>query len=684
MHRLVFVSVTFTFFLIAISTNAQPTSQVDSIYFDEEDSTDVYVMGTVTVTDRRRDRITPLPHDLVKLAELNKSDGTDIAEIMHEVPAARVQTNSRGESILYLRNAGERQVSIFLDGALLNVPWDNRVDLSLVPLNAVGGIIAEKGSPSVLYGANVMGGAVNILTREIETEGHLTEFKGGIGENGVLSSSLTHLGRTGKLNYIASASFSQRDGISLPADASLPFNQIDQNLRTNTDSRLIGIYARGEYQVTESGALGLSVNVIDSEKGIAPEGHLDPDVDRVRFWRYPDWLLLNGILTYDFRFGDYKLWNLRGAGWATLFGQRIEQYDSPLYTSLTAAQQDDDATFGLRTILTRQFESGNLSFSANQLHTQHDQVDSDFDSAGIETAGDVQSYSQYTFSLGAEQNNRWGQKVQTVLGASFDGMVTLKSADKPKQDPFLSPGLTAGGSYQFSDKLIGRLSVGRKSRFPSMRELYGEALRRFLVNPDLKPESSWNIDLGADMSFTDFTVEASLFTQLTTNTIDQRSFDTLGGNRRQRINLPGSRVYGLESSVAWRITDDLRANGHITISNARAESSNTDTLTFLSEKPEVLSTLNLSWKAPLHFVVDGEAIYTGTAYSLDNDNIFQKLDPSLQLNGRLAWRSIQPFAGVNYFELFIRMDNITDAVTLSQLGLPGAGREVRGGVKVVL
>ena len=681
--RLVVLSLAVTLF--AAIARAQPDPIVDSVYFDEEDSTDVYVMGTVTVTDRRRAKITPIPHDLVKPAELNKSDATDIASIMYEVPAARIQTNSRGESILYLRNAGERQVSIFFDGALLNVPWDNRVDLSLVPLNAVGGIVTEKGSPSVLYGANVMGGAVNILTRELEADGHLTEFKGGVGENGFVSSSLTHLGQNGKLNYIASASFAQRDGLSLPEDAPLPFNQVDEDVRTNTDSREIGLYGRGEYRFSDRGALGLSLNVIDSEKGIAPEGHVDPEVDRVRFWRYPDWQLINGTLTYDFRFGEYGLWNLRGAGWATFFHQRIDQYDSPQYETLTDAQKDDDATFGLRTILTREFERGRLSIAANQFHSTHEQIDSQFDSLGVEEEGALQNYAQYIFSVGAEHEGEWGDRVRTVLGAGVDGMMTLESADKPEQDPFLSPSLTTGINYRLADRHNGRFSVGRKSRFPSMRELYGEALRRFLVNPDLKPESSWNIDLGYDAALTDdLSLEASVFAQFTSNTIDQRSVDTLGSTLRQRINLEGSRVFGAEASFSWRITERLRANGHITISNPRAEAADADTLTFLSEKPEQIGTLNLSWNAPLGFQLDGEAIYTGTAYSLNNDNVFVELDPALQLNARLAWRTAQPISAIRYLELFLRMDNITDAVTLYQLGLPAAGREIRGGLKVVL
>jgi len=667
------------------SVQAQTTSQVDSIYFDEEDSTQIYVMGEVTITETRRERITPVSRDLVRTSELNKTDASEVSAVLYEVPSARVQINSRGEANLYLRNAGERQVSIFFDGALLNIPWDNRIDLSLVPLNAVGGLVAEKGAPSVLYGANVMGGAVNILTQELGSDGYLTEFKGGTGENGLLRTSLTHLGRQGDFNYIGALSFSERDGIPLATDADLPFNQIGSDQRTNTDNRSISIYGRGEYHFSENSAIGLSVNLIDSEKGIAPEGHKDPDVDRVRFWRYPEWLLFNGTATYSFKLGQYNLWKVRGAGWATLFRQRIDQYASAEYRQVTEAQKDDDAAFGLRTIVARELEEGKISFSANQLYARHDQVDSEFDSLGVEQEDPAQSYSQYTFSLGSEYNNKIGRNITMLLGASLDGMVTLESADKPKQDPFIEPGFSGGITYQFSPQDRGRFSLGRKSRFPSMRELYGEALRRFLINPNLKPETGLSIDLGYKGTLADrIRVEGTFFAQLTSNTIDQRSVDTPGPTLRQRINLPGSRAFGVELLASWRIVDNLRASGHLTLSHVRAEVEGSDSLTFLSEKPEQLGTLNLAWKTPLHLQLDGETIYTGTAYSLNDDNQFEKLDPSVEFNARLSWKVIQPVSGIDLLELFIRMDNITDAVTLYQLGLPGPGREIRGGFKVVL
>ncbi|MDX1421254.1 MAG: TonB-dependent receptor, partial [Rubricoccaceae bacterium] len=77
-----------------------------------------------------------------------------------------------------------------------------------------------------------------------------------------------------------------------------------------------------------------------------------------------------------------------------------------------------------------------------------------------------------------------------------------------------------------------------------------------------------------------------------------------------------------------------------------------------------------------------EAVYTGRAFSLAEDDTFVPLDPSLVLNARLGYR-LQPAAGWTA-EVFGRVDNATDALVTPQLGLPGPGRTVRVGLRVTL
>ncbi|MEO1338462.1 MAG: TonB-dependent receptor plug domain-containing protein, partial [Myxococcota bacterium] len=166
---------------------------------------------------------------------LMRSDARFVADVLRRAPGALVQTNSRGETLVFLRNSGERQVSIFFDGAPLEVPWDHRVDLKLLPAAAIGRVEVARGPLSNRYGPNVSGGAVFLAPFEVETDltGRLQS------EVGLAN----HLAVKGSL----SGMLSERTAVTVAAEhtefsgaplaSALPFSQPDDALRTNTDAR---------------------------------------------------------------------------------------------------------------------------------------------------------------------------------------------------------------------------------------------------------------------------------------------------------------------------------------------------------------------------------------------------------------------------------------------------------------
>ncbi|HRI79217.1 MAG TPA: TonB-dependent receptor, partial [Cyclobacteriaceae bacterium] len=75
---------------------------------------------------------------------------------------------------------------------------------------------------------------------------------------------------------------------------------------------------------------------------------------------------------------------------------------------------------------------------------------------------------------------------------------------------------SAGSSYEFSKKIVGRLNFSRGFRMPNLSELAAngrhEGTFRYEVgNPDLKPETSFQTDLGLSMNSTHVSLEASFF-----------------------------------------------------------------------------------------------------------------------------------------------------------------------------
>jgi iron complex outermembrane receptor protein len=626
----------------------------------------------------------PLPYTLAEIepAAVARLDAPSVAQVARLVPAAHVQTNSRGETLVYLRDAGERQVAAFLDGALLNVPWDNRVDLSLVPAPMIGGLTVVKGVPPVEYGTNVVGGALNLTSRTLDDAGRRMEIALSRGTEGQLAGSLAGRGSLGsRWRYALALGRTSRDGLALPAGAALPYNQTDPEIRTNTDQRATNAAARAVHRFRGGTEVGVSLFHVDAQKGVAPEGHLDPARFRVRYWRYPLWQNTMGILSATGTVGSELIW--KGAAWANRFRQNIDAYTSQRYDSLDSREEDRDFTAGARLVGQRRLGKSAVKLALNALTSRHRQRDLDLNPDGSPAAGTFPelAYRQVVVSTGVEYEVDPIDRLDVTAGMSFDLMSAPETGDKPAIEAFRDYSATLGLGYQLRPGIHVRGSVGRKSRFPTLRELFGEALNRFLLNPDLRPESSIITELAARFRGSNVEVEVVPFATFTSNTIDQRSVLLPGESRprRQRINLRGSRVLGVELSAGLDFDPSFQAQGHLTVMQPRRlQDAPTDPI-FLSEKPDVLGRLALSYEpaaGPLGLI---EGVYTGRAYSLDEANQFVPLPRSLVLNVRAGYRFL--WAEERRVEVFARVDNLSDEVVVPQLGLPAAGRTAQGGIK---
>ena len=644
----------------------------------EPDSLLYYDLAEIVVSDGSVFEAETNTVQRVTLAEIARVNATSFSDLGRLIPAAHIQTNSRGESLIYLRNAGERQVGLYFNGALLNVPWDNRMNLDLVPANVIGGITVTKGVPSVLYGTNVLGGAINITTRAIDYDGSQTEFSGQFGEAVTTNLNLTHLYTKGAFKFTGALGYSTRNGLTLP-DVSL-FSQQSSSLRANTDRALLNAFVQTSYRLNSGAEIGLSYMFIDGDYGIAPEGHVDPELSSVRFWRFPEFANSTLVMNASVPLGATSI--ARGAVWGSWFRQHINAYTSANYNLLEDQQRDEDNTFGSRITLNQEVGKGLLSLAFNGLQSVHlekvleTQEDGTLPASSSVTADE---YEQFVFSVGAEYGVPVSEVLRLTMGGSLDGIATPKTGDKPARDTQTAYGASGGMQYQLSPTLLFRASVGRKVRFPTMRELFGVALNRFLLNPDLKPESSFVTEAALITNGGMLSGEIIGFYQRTFDTIDQERVTVDDVSLRRRINLDGSRVFGVELVGSARPIQTLTLNGHLTVMKPRGIEG--DDTVLLTEKPAVLGSLGVVHTRRSGLSLSAEGTYTGRAYGRNDDNELVPLVKSLVLDLKIA-HLFSLRSGQVYNEVFVRADNVFDTETLPQLGLPGAGRFLSVGVNV--
>jgi iron complex outermembrane receptor protein len=612
----------------------------------------------------------PLPtgtrHELDSRAiDVIAADAAD--EIVRRLPSVHVAVNSRGEAIAFVRSAAERQVAVFYEGAAINVPWDNRLDLSMFPSGLAGSALVAAAPLAPRYGVNALGAVSFAPPRPVAPTAPTARAM--LGSAGIRDIQASVPFVTGATEVLIGGSYAARDGETLADDVALPFSQAGDR-RLNTDRELASVFGRIGTMIGDH-RLSLTAFHVDAEKGIAPESDRPSGA---RFWRYPS--LQHSLVTAKAGLVLGETTALDLIGWYQRFNQTIDSYTSAAYDRRDTQEVDRDRTVGARALLTQRLGAAQLVASANVLDSTHDQRDTSF----VAGAAPAQlpaflHYRQRNVSLGLDLSTPLSDQLSVDLGGGYDRVEYLDTGDKPGLADVGGWAGRAGLAWTPSDAWRLRASVGRKIRAPTMRELFGQALNRFLLNLDLQPERIISGEVGAEWH--DGATELSLvgFAQDLDGTIDQRNV----GRLRQRINLPGTTVLGVEAAAQWHPAAGWSIGGSGTLSRTRRKQVAAGETDRLAEKPEILARVFGDYAAASGFGALAELLYVSRAYSADVDGVLVALPRSASLNLRVSQRVAIGSGGL---DLFMRGDNVTDSEIVPQLGLPAPGRTIRLGVAI--
>ena len=231
---------------------------------------------------------------------------------------------------------------------------------------------------------------------------------------------------------------------------------------------------------------------VDSSRGIAAAGHLDPASTNPRYWRYPDWRLSQTTLNSGVSATDRV--KIRNTVWFQKFTQTIDRYADAAYSNMVEREEDRDTTLGARFAVYVDSEKFSYRLIGSFQQTEHQQVDTDITTGMREGK---KFFKQRLLSLGGELDFSPFEKVNISLGGSYDKSATPEAGGREPQRDLEDWAASLLSAWQVNDELTISSSIGRRTRFASLRELYGESLGTFLLNPGLQPETA----LLADISF---------------------------------------------------------------------------------------------------------------------------------------------------------------------------------------
>ena len=221
--------------------------------------------------------------------------------------------------------------------------------------------------------------------------------------------------------------------------------------------------------------------------------------------------------------------------------------------------------------------------------------------------------------------------------------------------------LGANGSFALGNGWRLRGSWGQGFKSPTLSQLYG-----YGGNVNLKPETSEAFDAGIELGSRNarFHLAATLFRRDSRDLIDYR-------NPTGYFNVSRARAQGVELEGSARIDGNFTVSAAYTYLKATNRSTGTD----LARRPRNMVSVSADWITPLQGLKLGADVRM-VSDSFDDRGNFTLLDGY----GLLTLRASVPLG--EHFELYGRVENVTDAAYQTVSGYGTYGRSAYGGVRV--
>ncbi|MFH2035132.1 MAG: TonB-dependent receptor [Candidatus Zixiibacteriota bacterium] len=145
-----------------ITLEQDVTTQVN-IFLERE----TYYLGKIKViADQRAESSENLT--VIFRDDIDKSNARTTSDILRQIPGVYIQQGSvsGGKSQIRIRGCDPNQVLVLLDGHKINQSGNGEADLSSIPVDMIERIEVHKGGGSARYGADALGGVINIISHK--------------------------------------------------------------------------------------------------------------------------------------------------------------------------------------------------------------------------------------------------------------------------------------------------------------------------------------------------------------------------------------------------------------------------------------------------------------------------------------------------------------------------------------
>lgn len=582
-------------------------------------------LGEIVVTPSKvgeEKMISPYKIDVISSDEIDDLAPEEISELLDSVSGVdMLEYGTFGATrSIHIRGASSSQVLTLIDGRPINNPRDGVTDFNSIPLSYIDRIEVLKGPASNIYGANAVGGVVNIITKKPPEGAHfelLTEF----GSFLTKRASFMHTNKVDKFDYLISYDY-----------------LISEGHRDNSAYLSHNINTKLGYDFGENNRLSFSTGFYNSEAGSPGTiNYVDIDDKLDTYKRYFD-------LTYQGKLTDSL----------DVFLKVFHNYDRIEFTE-TPYPLDRD-THQMKVYGYDNQISWNLS-SAIRLNTGF-------------------SYQQHRLNSSASGKHAYNFK-GVFIGMDFilndKGVIKLSS----RWDDYSNFGDKISPSASFSiwiNKYIKLHSLAAKSfRAPTFNDLYWPkedwgAWGGVEGNPNLGPEEAISYEAGIKLYVKDI-IESDI-------TLFKNSFEDLiewvmdSSLWWRPENIGSATIKGLEWDTWWYYQDVLKVNFNYTY----LEPKNTETKKWLTYRPHHLYKVKFIY-SPIKKLDLGLNLIYKTKRFTDANNT-KILKPYLLVNANFVYKLTE---NIN---LLGKINNLLDKQYEESSGYPLPGLSFYGGIKI--
>lgn len=460
---------------------------------------------------------------VITRADIERLQPESVAQLLRGTAGVEFASNGGAGSVtsLFMRGTESKHTLVLIDGVKINSPTDGRASWNFLPVSQIERIEIVRGPQSSVWGADAIGGVVNIITRKHAQMGTQGQIRMGAGQQNTKFTDA----------FLSTANQTTRFSSGINYKESNGFNALSTDPTGDRDGYThYGLNLKLEHDVNANNTL--SAGYLRNQGDNLYDNCSDENWNSSNNCK-DDFVLQTFNFDWSHKLND----------------------DWILDTSL---QRIDEKT--------KQFFEGNTN---SQLNTQRDQL-------SVKALLDT---NEYNFVTGVDfQRERilkdWNPTREPFSRDRRDILgVFAQTQFKLTDDWTLSAGIRHDDDEFFGNKTTGNLGfdwqvnnehnlgtiVSQGYRAPNLMELYGPSL--WGANPNLKAEDSLNYEM-----YWQYRPNSALNAEvrLFQNEIDNLIVWSTGKN----LNVNQSRIHGAEVSVGYKL-NNWTFNGSMTFQNPK-------------------------------------------------------------------------------------------------------------------